>query len=420
MSSRKGKTSTRLLLLIIFLTASFLPSLMDFNVPEAKASEGELPLAEEGLPEIKAHAGVLLEFSTGKIVFSQHGEEQRPPASLTKIMTTLLTFEAVERGDASWDDVVVVSEKAWQQGGSQMFLNHNQEVTLEDLIKGVVIVSANDACVAIAEHLSGSEKLFLEEMNAKASELGLVNTRFQNTSGLPQEEHYTSAEDTARLAKYLVERFPEALELYTTEEFTFNDITQYNRNPLLGSYPGADGIKTGYTSEAGFNLVGTASRDGMRFISVVMKSASNAERLRDSELLLDYGFHNYTLRPLFTEGERINAVTVTGGVEREVDLYAEKEVKVVVPIDRKDHIETRLEIPEILAAPVAKGQAVGHLEVTLDEELLSRTELGAAESIEKAGLLTRMFRSVGDFFSSLWEGAAEGISDFFRSVFSSD
>ena len=366
-------------------------------------------------PEINSHAGILMEFSTGNIILNQNGVEKLHPASLTKIMTIMLTYEAVEEGRASWDDTVVVSENAWRQSGSQMFLNVGQEVSLKELVKGVIIVSANDACVAIAEHLRGSEKLFVQEMNDKADELGLENTRFQNTHGLPEEEHYSSAEDTAELARTLVKRYPEALELYTTEEFKFNDIKQENRNPLLGRFEGADGIKTGYTHDAGYNLVGTAERDGMRFISVVMKSESNAERLDDSQLLLGHGFQNYTLYSLFSKDELINTAEVSGGVEQEVDLLSKRDIEKVVHVDRKDEIESRVEIPEEITAPVEKGEPVGTLQVLLDNELLSETELLTADSIERAGITTRIFQHLTNFFSGLWEQATDALSDLIHS-----
>lgn len=421
MFKTKNKVVVSLFFIALLLLSTLLPAAAGLQESAASAAENDNGNDNvEEFSDLHAHAAVLMEYSTGKTVYSKNGTEQFYPASLTKIMTILLTFEAVKEGRASWDDTVVVSERAWRQGGSQMFLNLDQEVTLRELVKGVIIVSANDACIAIAEHLSGSKEQFVNEMNAKAGELGLQNTRFQNTSGLHCDDHYTSAEDTAIMARYLVKRHPDALELYSTPAFEFNGIEQYNRNPLLDRVTGADGIKTGFTSKAGYNLVGTAEIDGVRFISVVLKTGSNAERLQDSQVLLSYGFQNYTLHPLYAEEERVNTTAVTGGVEKEMDLLASEKVEVVVPVDRKDDVEVELDVPEKIAAPIEKGQAVGYMDVVLDGEHLLKTELQAAESIERAGFFTLVFRAIIDFFSGLWSGTAEIVSDLLRSLFTSE
>lgn len=357
---------------------------------------------ELSIPEISSYAAVLMEFSTGEIIFSKNAQEPLPPASLTKIMTLLLAYEALEEGRVSPEEEVTISQKAWQTSGSQMFLNVGQRVPYMELIAGIASISANDACVAIAEHLLGSEELFVREMNRKAEKLGLVNTLFQNASGLHHPEHYTSAEDVARLAHYFISRYPEALEFHSLKEYTFNGITQYNRNPLLGRFPGADGLKTGHTSSAGYCLVGTATQGGMRFLTVIMNASSNAERLKDSEILLNYAFRNYVLHKVFQAGDVVAAVDVTVGEELSVDLLAGQAAELVIPFNRQEDLEVRLLIPQHVQAPVEQGESLGSAQVILDDKVLAEIPLLAAREVKKAGRLALLYRYLVNFFASLW------------------
>ncbi len=363
--------------------------------------------------EIDAKAVVLMEFSRGEIVYARGEDEPLPPASLTKVMTLLLAYEALEEGRVHWDDEVTISEKAWQTGGSQMYLDVNQVVTFGELLTGIATISANDACVAVAEYLSGSEDNFVAEMNRKAQELGLTNTLFQNTSGLPHEDHYSSALDMARIAHYYINRFPEALTLHSQKEYTFNEILQYNRNPLLGRFPGADGLKTGHTTAAGYCLVATAQQNGMRFIAVVMNSETSATRLRDSDILLNYAFRNYTLHSVFNAGDTAAVVEVKGGILQETEVLVEEAVEVVIPFHRQDDLLIKLNYPETLTAPLTQHEIIGSAEIYLDDLRLSETSLVTADDVEKAGFFELRWRSLKGFITNMWSRFLEWLGGFF-------
>lgn len=367
--------------------------------------------APASFPEISSPAAVLMEFSRGEILFSQNGSERMPPASLTKIMTLFLAFEAREEGRVSWDDKVVISEKAWKTGGSQMFLNAGDSVAFRDLVTGIAVVSANDACVALAEHLSGLEASFVQEMNNKARELNLKNTRFENASGLPHPDHYSTAEDIALLSHSLINKYPEVLDLYSQEGFTFNGISQMNRNPLLGRFPGADGLKTGHTTDAGYCLAGTAEQNGMRFISVIFNASSEGIRQKDSEALLNFAFRNYCLETVFTAGEIVATTAVSKGEEKEIQLEVGNDTEVVIPYDRKDDLEIRLGLPEIVTSPLSKGTPLGKVEIILDGTVLKEEPLLASDDVARAGHLTLFWRSLSGFVSSLWTQLIEKIQN---------
>ncbi len=392
-------------------TITFLLILMlggGWFVPSVKAA----PAEEIIFPEVVSRAAALMEFSRGEVLFSQNGTVRMPPASLTKIMTLLLAYEALEEGRVTLDEEVTTSEKAWQTGGSQMFLNVGQKVSYEDLITGIAVISANDACVALAEHLFGLETSFVQEMNKKARELNLKNTQFENASGLPHPEHYSSAEDIARLSHYLINKYPQVLDLYSQKEFTFNEIAQMNRNPLLDRFQGADGIKTGHTDEAGYCLAGTAEQNGMRFISVVFNAPGESVRLQDSEALLNFAFRNYCLEEVFSEGEIVAAVEVSKGEEKEVQLQVGSSVEVVIPYNRKDDLDIRIDTPESTSSPVTQGTPLGKVEIILDGTILHEEPLLAAGDVARAGYFSLLYRSVSEFIASLWQNLIEKILSF--------
>ncbi len=239
-----------------------------------------------------AKSAVLMEASTGTILFEKDADVALPPASITKLMTLLLAYDAVKSGAASWDDNVNISRKAYEMEGTRMFLEYGTKVPFKEIVAGVSVVSANDGCIAIAEHISGSEEAFVRLMNSKAAELEMKNTKFVNSHGLPADGHVMSARDIAVLSHHLIKVYPEILEMESLTEFTFNNIKQENRNPLLYNYSGADGLKTGHTNEAGFCLAGTAKKGKMRLISVILNTVDAAQRVDASTKLLDYGFDN--------------------------------------------------------------------------------------------------------------------------------
>ncbi len=399
--SNNWKKPTACCLLLVMLLAG----LHAFLLPARTDAQ------EAVFTDLEAHAAVLLEYHSGEVLFAQNAEEPLPPASLTKIMTLLVAYEALDEGRTTWDELVTISERSWATGGSQMFLEIGQQVPMGELIAGIATISANDACVAIAEHLYGSEELFVQAMNRTARELGLVHTHFTNASGLPHPEHYASAMDLARLAHHFIQNYPESLALHAQKEFTFNEILQYNRNPLLGRYPGADGLKTGHTEAAGYCLVGTAAQQGMRFIAVVMNAPSNAARQNDTETMFNYAFRTYTLHRIFDRGEHVDSVKVAGGQERYVEVKTDGPVEVVVSALREDDVQSRIETLESIPARVEIGTPAGHVEVILDDRILQRVSLSAADEVERAGRISLFFRALGDFFANLWWGFTDWLKE---------
>jgi len=373
----------------LFLAASLLP----------------VSAASREVLDLHTDAAVLIEAETGTLLYAgPDAEKPMPPASLTKIMTLLIAMEEMERGAVDWDTPITASQKAWETGGSTMFLNIGQQATFRDLIRGICIVSANDACVAIAEYLYGSEAAFVEQMNRRAKELGLENTHFVNSHGLHDDDHYMSPLDVARLAAYFIKTQPEAARFQSEREFTFNDIRQFNRNPLLGNFPGADGIKTGSTPEAGYCLAATSKQDGMRLISVVMNTPGNEERGEDSRVLLNYGFRNFQFVLLAEAGETVTTVPVTRGRRRELPATAKAPIRLVIPRHvNENRLEQVFSLPDSVKAPVEKGTPLGSVQVKLEGETLAEMELLAGDSVEKLGFFASLWRSIGDSISNLWQ-----------------
>ncbi len=368
--------------------------------------------SSEELP-VEAEHAILIEAETGRILYEKNTGEKAYPASLTKIMTLIVAMEALEEGLVDWEDEITVSENAWRTRGSQMYLEHNQRITFRELIKGIAIISANDACVAVAEHIYGSENVFVNRMNQKASELGLENTNFVNTSGLHEEEHYTTAKDISIMALHLIQNYPEATSYQAETSFTFNDIKQYNRNPLLESFKGTDGVKTGRTGESGYSLAASTQRDGLRFISVVMKNESNEEREQDSKILLNHAFNNYGLYSIKEKGEILERVPVKQGVENTVPVKPKGELVVVLSGPEKDRVSTEVTFNEELSAPVKEGEIVGEVKVELDGEVLAQAELVTGDSVEELGFFASVWDSMKNFFIGLAQMAWEGITGIF-------
>lgn len=352
--------------------------------------------------DVNAGSAILMEASTGQILYEKNSDQALPPASITKIMTLLVIFEALEKEQITWDEKVMVSENAWRMQGSQMFLEIGQEVTVRDLVKGISIISGNDACVAMAEHLYGSEAAFVRVMNERAQELGLKNTKFQNSTGWPAENHYMSAKDIAILAQYLISTYPEVIEFEAQKEFTFNNIRQYNRNTLLGRYPGADGLKTGLTTEAGYCLVATAVQNDIRMISVVLNTASEEARHTASQEILNYGFRNFEPLEIAKAGETVGQVNIHEGRKKLLNVTVAEDYTVFIPHDSKDKIEQVLVAKEDLKAPIKKGEIAGTLEIRSEDEIITSVDVVAQEDMKRANILVRAFRWIGGFFSGLF------------------
>jgi len=340
-----------------------------------------------------------MEASTGEILYEKNSDVPLPPASITKVMTLLIAFEAIEQGLVDWNDDVSISEKAWRMEGSKMFLQVGDKVKLGDIITGISVVSANDGCVALAEHLYGSENAFVNVMNQRAKELGMTNSTFKNSSGLPSEGHVMSAKDIAILSRFIIENYPEILELESQREFTYNNIRQFNRNPLLGVFEGADGLKTGWTEEAGYCLVGTAKQDDIRMISVVLNTKSEQERFETSQELLTYGFRNFKKADFVEAGEIIETLNVKNGTKETVSLVANDSISLVIPVSREKDIEIITSFDdETVKAPVKKGEVLGKVEVVLDAKVLASSDLSASEDVSRLGFFKILIRNIINFF----------------------
>ncbi|MCA0201630.1 MAG: D-alanyl-D-alanine carboxypeptidase [Proteobacteria bacterium] len=346
--------------------------------------------------DINAREYVLIDYQTGSVLGAKDADKPMPPSSMSKLMTAYMAFDALKAGRIRLDDELTVSRHAWQQGGaasggSTMFLNPNSRVKVEDLLRGMIVQSGNDACIVLAEALAGSEEAFAEQMNAKAKELGMTNSHFMNATGLPDEEHYMSPRDLATLARHLITEFPEYYSLYSETSFTYNNITQGNRNPLLyrvGS--GADGLKTGHTSIAGYGLTGSAIRNGRRLILVANGMDSMKDRDEETAKLMDWGFREFTNRSLFTAGEVVTDAEVWLGDTGSVNLVIPKDVMVTVPRAASQALDVKVVYEGPLPAPIAKGTEVAKVVITGKDLAPIEIPLQAAADVGRLGYVGRL------------------------------
>ena len=340
-------------------------------------------------PKIKATSYILLDAQTNKVIVEYEADERNPPASLTKIMTTYLVEQMIQRGVVERSEQVPVSIKAWKAEGSKMFIREGTEVDLMDLLRGVVIQSGNDASIALAEFVAGDEASFAQMMNEQAEKLGMLNSNFLNSTGLPDEGHYSSARDMALLTKDMIKRFPEHYQLYSERSFKFNNIEQPNRNRLLRYDRSVDGVKTGYTKAAGYCLVASAERNGMRLISVVMGAENDDSRVRESQKLLTYGFRNFETSTIYEESEIVKSAPLFYGVEEVISLGVSENVSVTIPRGSYEKLEAQIKVPKIIEAPVRKGDVLGELLLMMDEEAIYRTSVISLENYKQAGFFSR-------------------------------
>ena len=340
-------------------------------------------------PQIKATSYILLDAQTNKVIVEYEADERNPPASLTKIMTTYLVEQMIQRGVVERSEKVPVSIKAWKAEGSKMFIREGTEVDLMDLLRGVVIQSGNDASIALAEFVAGDETSFAQMMNEQAEKLGMLNSNFVNSTGLPDEGHYSSARDMALLTKDMIKRFPEHYQLYSERAFKFNNIEQPNRNRLLRYDRSVDGVKTGYTKAAGYCLVASAERNGMRLISVVMGTENDDSRVRESQKLLTYGFRNFETSTIYKESEIVKSAPLFYGMEEVISLGVSENVSVTIPRGSYEKLEAQIKVPKIIEAPVRKGDVLGELLLMMDEEAIYRTSVISLENYEQAGFFSR-------------------------------
>ncbi|MDP3307957.1 D-alanyl-D-alanine carboxypeptidase family protein [Methylotenera sp.] len=346
-------------------------------------------------PNLAVKAYILKDFNSNHVIASQNSSMRIEPASLTKIMTAYLSFKALKNGHLSLTQTLPVSEIAWKVEGSKMFIEPNKPVTVDELLHGMIIPSGNDASISLAEGIAGTEVQFADMMNKEAQRLGMKNTRYMNATGLPDAQHYTTADDLAILATALIHDFPEQYQrLYSIKEYTYNKITQPNRNRLLWLDPNVDGMKTGHTKSAGYCLIATANRDGVRRISVVLGAPTDAARATESQKLLNYGYQYFDTKLVYKKGQSINQLKVWKGNENQVASTVTEDLFVTLPKGEYANVKAVMSSVQPLIAPIKKGQVIGSVKFTLNGKAIDERALVAAKTIDGAGILGRAWDSI--------------------------
>ena len=353
-------------------------------------------------PKLNLSSYILIEASTNTVIAEFNSDNQIAPASMTKVMSGYVMADQIANGSISLDDKVLISEKAWKTGGSKMFIEAGKRVSVKDLLSGIIIQSGNDATIAMAEYVAGSEEGFVDFMNAYASEMGLTNSLFQNSTGFSDPNHFTSAKDLAKLTQALINNFPDHYATYKEKEFTFSGIRQLNRNKLLWRDDSVDGVKTGHTDSAGFCLISSAQRNDMRLIAVVAGSESENERLTASQRLLEYGFRFYATQKLVSQEIKVTTAKVWGGKTNEVALGSSKDIYLTLPRSEFKNIKANYQFNNNLQAPIEIGQMIGSIEFTSNDRVVLSAPLVAIETVEAKG-----------FFGMLWSRLVYWITSLF-------
>lgn len=343
---------------------------------------------------VDAKSAVLMDADTGQILVAYNKDDRVPPASFAKVLTLYIVFDTIKRGKLRLTDEVFISKKAWRTGGSKMFVEVNSKILVQDLIKGIAVVSGNDACVALAEHIYGSTDIFVNMMNEAAQKIGMTSSEFRNVHGLPEPGQYTTPYDMALLARSYIRNFPEALQFHSMQEYIHEGIEQRNRNGLLRKDPSVDGLKTGYTEKAGYHLLATAIRGNHRLIAVVMGAKSPAIREREARMLLNYGYRNFELLSLFTKGQVLSQIPVWKGAKDMVSLVPIDSGLLTVPADVKAAVREERTIPKEVVAPVLQGQVIGDVVIWLHEDVVKKVSLVAQQEVRKAGLFKSLSHSL--------------------------
>jgi len=366
---------------------------------------GQLALAANPLipaaPQIAAKGFLLIDAHSGKVLVSQNADEVMPPASLTKMMTSYIATHELDKGNISNSDKVRISIKAWKTPGSRMFIKEGTSVSVGDLLKGIIIQSGNDASVAMAEFIAGSEDAFADLMNQHASLLGMNSTNYMNATGLPSQHHYTTAADLAKLARAIIVEHPQHYKIYSEQSFTYNNIRQPNRNKLLWRDKSVDGLKTGHTEEAGYCLVASAERGGMRLIGVVLGTKSEEARATETQKLLTYGFRYYETRKLYSAGDVLEEAKVWGGADGQVNLGVVEDVYITVPRGQYSSLQASLLVDEYITAGVQAGSEYGKIQVKLQDKVVLDQQLVALNSVEPGGFFKRLWDQLVLFFVKL-------------------
>jgi len=371
----------------LFLFFGLLVTLFQANAETAE-------IANPPAPTIAATAYILQDYHTGKVLAENNADAKLAPASLTKIMTVYVVFRELSNGHLHLEDMATISEKAWKTSGSRMFVELGNQVKVEDLLKGVIIQSGNDASVALAEHVAGNEATFADMMNQHAARLGMTNSHFKNSDGLSMEDHYTSARDLAILTAALIKEFPDYYRWFSQRDFTFNKITQQNRNKLLSRDESVDGVKTGFTDDAGYCLVASALREDMRLISVVMGAKSANARANENQSLLNYGFRFFESHRLYEGKKPLNEARIWKGASKTIPLGLAEDLYATIPRRQYNDLKAVITVDKKITAPVKEGAKLGSVKVTLKDDVIADKDLIALKSVDQGNIIQRLSDSV--------------------------
>jgi serine-type D-Ala-D-Ala carboxypeptidase (penicillin-binding protein 5/6) len=367
-------------------------------VPVAGQQAAAIPAA----PQLAAAGYILIDGETGETLAESNSDQRLPPASLTKMMSSYLVVDEIERGRIAETNQVNISVKAWKMGGSRMYVKEGTQVSVIDLLRGVIIQSGNDATVALAEYVGGNEDAFVDMMNKKAATLGMTSTHFQNASGMPDPSHYATARDLSKLARAIIFDHPSHYPLYAEKVFIYNNIRQPNRNLLLYRDPTVDGLKTGHTDEAGFCLVSSSKRENTRLITVVMGTASDEARATETQKLLAYGFRYFETATLYKANSEVTSAPVWSGKAKTVSLALAKDIRMSIPRGRTEALKANVHLNEVIKAPIKQGQELGSLTVELDGKVINTQPLVAMQPVDEASFFVRMWDKIKLFFRGLF------------------
>ena len=362
--------------------------------------------------QTSAPYAILIEADSGTVLFEKNPDKLNPPASMSKLMTIELVLHTIEQGKLKWDDEMTISENAWRKGGapsggSAMFAALNSRVSVRDLMHGVMIQSGNDACIALAEGIAGSEIAFADLMNKRARELGLTQSHFSNATGVHEPDHLTTVRELAKLAQYIIKTYPDAYRIFAEREFTWNKVRQQNRNPLLAMGIGADGLKTGHTKEAGYGLAASAVNNDLRLIMVANGFKTMKERADESRKLLEWGFRAFESRALFAEGETVGEAKLYGGAKGRVPLVSPTPIKLLVPRALNEKLSAKVVYSGPVAAPVQKGQPIGTLKVSRGDNVVLEVPLEAGEDVGSGSLHQRAFDAAGELVINVFRAGMD-------------
>lgn len=349
-------------------------------------------------PLLSANSYLLFDHTSGEVLAAKDPDKRIEPASLTKMMTAYIVASELKRGSISLEEPVIISAEAQAMPGSRMFIEADTVVSVRDLLRGLIIQSGNDASVALAEHVAASERGFIDIMNRMAQNLGMTGTRFANASGLPHPDHYTTATDLGKIASAIIREHPETYRLYSEREFTYNNIKQKNRNTLLWRDDSVDGMKTGHTEAAGYCLVASAVRDGMRLISIVLGTASDKARIAESQRLLNYGYRFFKTRRVYAAGEQISEARIWMGQTESLGLGVAEDLYLTLPRDAFDSLQSTIEVADYIRAPMRIGQKLGRSVLMADNRVVGEVPLLALQKVEEAGIFLRMKHSIQRYF----------------------